>query len=75
MNGSEIGLLELIKSIDSGFFYIMVAVTVLIVMTFIISVYTAVRTEKLWSLTRSDHDIARIKKEVRLDLQSRPGLE
>ena len=75
MNGSETGLLELIKSIDSGFFYILVAVTFLIVMTFIISIYTAIRTEKLWSLTRNDHEIAQIKKEVRLDLQGRPGLE
>ena len=74
MDGSQFGLLEIIKSVDKGFYYLMVTMMILILLTFLVAVYAALRTDKLWALIKRQHDIAEIKKEVTLDLRSKSNV-
>jgi hypothetical protein len=69
----DVSLFSLIKSTDPGFYYLMVVIMILVVLTFVVSIYAAVRTDKLWSLIKRQHDIAEIKKEVSMDLRTKSG--
>lgn len=73
MEGSEVGILSMIKSMDPGFYFIIITLMILIVLTFMVSIYAAIRADKVWALMKRQHDIEEIKKEVTLDLQTRSG--
>lgn len=57
-----------ISSISTGFFF---ALMILVVLTLIISIYAAVRSDKIWQLMKRQQDLAEIKKELSLELKSK----
>ena len=74
MDGSGISLFELIKSVDSRFYFVMIGIMILVVLTFLISIYAAIRADKIWSLIKRQHDIDEIKKEMSLELKRKSGI-
>jgi hypothetical protein len=58
-----------LKMITGEFYSLVVTFMIIIIMTLLISIYVAVRVDRLWSLIKRQHDVEELKKEVKADLK------
>ena len=63
-------MLENLKMVTGELYPLVITFMTLIVMIFLISVYAAIRVDKLWSLAKKQRDIELLRKEIKADLKN-----
>ena len=63
-------MFETLKMITGDLYPLVITFMVIIIMIFLISLYTAIRIDKLWTLAQRQRDIEQLKKEVKTELKN-----
>jgi hypothetical protein len=63
-------MLENLKMVTGDLYPLVITFMVLFVMIFLVSIYAAIRVDKLWAFTQRQRDIEQLRKEVKADLKN-----
>jgi len=63
-------MFEYLKLVTGDLYPLVVTFMIIIILTFLISIYAAIRVDRIWSLLKKQREIEEIKKEVKADIKN-----